>query len=181
MTSKFEQHGQLSRSTLELWERLRIYPTSTADLVDFWIWYFKDVVPSRVDVFHIETRDQAWNLNGDGRGSTRDGRARTPTLREEIKLLCEEGILMDGLTSIERNPTYIEELAGVLAWTHWRVGRNAPDHLQAWGMFTCLKSLRFYSSRDGTEWIQTAAFHPIQDVQQVVAYIRREYERIRRR
>ena len=180
MTSRFEQHGQLSRSTLELWERLQIIPTSTADLVDFWICYFKDVVPSRVSVFHIETRDQSWDLNGNGKGGTRNGRARTPTLREEITLRCDEGILMDGLASVERNPIHIEELAGNLAWTHWRAGRTAPDHLQAWGMFTCLKSLRCYSSRDGMEWIQVAAFHPIKDVQQVVAYIRQEYERIRR-
>ena len=175
MTSRFEQYGQLSRSTLELWERLRITPTSTADLVDFWMWYLNDVVPSRISVYHVENRHQPWDLNG----SARNGRARI--LREEITIRCDEGILMEGLASTELNPMYIEELAGTLAWTYWRAGQFARDHLQAWGMFTCLTSLRFYRSLDGREWNRVAVFHPIQDVQHVVAYIRQEYERVRRR
>ena len=175
MSSRFEQQGQFSRSTLALWERLRNARPSTADLVEFWMWYLNDVVPSRVSVFHVENRHQAWDLNGHARNRPES------SMREGITLRCDEGILMTGLASTELNTFHIEEVAGTLAFMYWRDGATVPDHLQAWGMFTCLTRLRFFSSRDGREWNSVATFHPILDVRHVVRYIREEYERIRRR
>ena len=133
--------------------------------------YFQDVVPYDVSVHHVPAYIQAHDLN-EGSSTIR---------REEIQLRCMEGILMTGIVSMELHGFDVTEIGAVLAYEHWRHGMLVRDPRQEWGMFTCLRELRFFNSLDGREIQGVHTFRPIADVRDVVRYIRREYERIRGR
>ena len=88
---------------------------------------------------------------------------------------------MTGLLSGENNPTTIEDLAAALTYDHWRDRWLVRDPSQAWGMFTCLDTLSFYTSGNGRDYEHMSTYRPIEDLRHVARYIRQEYERIRRR
>lgn len=148
-------------------------PETTANRLSFYMLYLQDVVPYDVAVCHVPRNAQAHDLN--------EGLTRDTSQREEIQLRCAEGILMTSLLSSERYPSNIEPTAAALAYEHWRNGWLVPDHRQAWGMFTCLQTIRFCISLNGTNYERVSNLDPLYDVRDVVRYIRREYERIRRR
>ena len=125
-------------------------------------------MPNEVAVHHIPYNRQPYDLGG-----------RSAVAREEIQLWYAEKIFMTCVISMDSNSSLAERMAATLTYSHWSQEYCIPDHDQAWGMFTGLEDLRFYRSRHGREWDRTAIFEPMFEVGQVVAYFRREYERVR--
>lgn len=174
MTSFWSQTGQLSNETMHTWERQRRGPrpstsgVTTEQRRDFYMEYLYDVVPDGVGV-HLVTHDlQPWDLSG-------------PTAqREEIQLRYGSQIFMTGIVGIDRNPEYSEQLATTVAFSHWRQGLFHLFRRQAWAIFTGLDRIMFCSSRNGQDWVRRDSFHPINDVREVVAYLQREFDEIRR-
>ena len=159
---------------MEAWERLSgNNGFSTANRLAFYMLYLQEVVPYDVGVFHVPANAQAHDLN--------EGLNSWTSRREEIQLRHAEFIFMTGLLSMEQECDLIEPVAAALTYEHWRSGWMVPDPRQAWGMFTCLQSIRFYISRNGRGYDNVNTLRPIQDVREVVRYIRHEFERIRRR
>ena len=150
---------------------------SLSDRCDFWLRYLDEVVPlpNEVSVHHVPNSLQPYDLRGD----MYHGRSYQ---REEIDIQRDGGIFMTGVVFMEQNHYPAEELAGTLAYNHWSQGYFFPDRNYAWRSFTCSDFLiRFYKSRDGREWVRTDTFHPINHVEEVAAYLYREYEGVRRR
>ncbi len=137
----------------------------------FYLHYLSDVVPFEISVHSIPKNAQFFDLAG---SSSED--------REEIQLQWGGRIFMTGVVGMDSQPTYVERTAATLTYENWRGGWCIRDRHQAWGMFTATPKIRFCVSldRDGREWERVATFHPIQEVRGVVAYIRQEFERIKR-
>ena len=171
MSSYFEYHGRLSNQTMQAWNRMNDHHCTFGDRLRFYMLYFQDTVPYDVSVHHIPAHIQAHDLN-EGSSTIR---------REEIQLRCMEGILMTGLVSMESQNYDLTEIGAVLAYEHLRDGMLVRDPRLAWGMFTCLRELRFFYSIDSRLIREAHTYRPIADVRDVVRYIRREYERIRGR
>ena len=170
MASYFELHGRLRTITMEAWERLASGHDTFNERMSFWMKYFHDVVPQNVAPCHVPANVQIHNLNP-------AGYPYSP--RMEIQLRCREGILMTGLVSMDRHNIHIEELTALVANEHW-LDRNLVDHnRQAWAMFTCLRSIRFHTSLNGTDYRNVNTIHPIDNVREVVRYIRHQYYDIR--
>ena len=165
MASYYEYHGTLSTATREAWRSLRVFPHDTDVRLEFYLRYFRDIVPNEVVVCHVPSYVQAYNLQD----------------RYEIQLRCHEGILMTGLLSAENDPTTIGVLTAALTYDHWRDGWLVRNFRQAWSMFTCLDTLSFYTSYDGRNPERLSTYRPIEDLRHVARYIREEYEEIRRR
>ena len=165
MPSYYEYHGTLSTATRAAWHRLGDYPDDIRVRLEFYLCYFRDVLPNGVVAFHIPGYVQAFNLQG----------------RYEIQLRCNEGILMTGLLSADNNPAAIEGLTAALTNDHWRDGWLVRNPHQAWGMFTCLDTLSFYISYNGRTPARVSTYRPIEDLRDVAEYIREDYEEIRRR
>ena len=175
MTSNLERTGQFSTTTRDFWRRLGADPTNLVLRRNFYTWYLQDVVPREVTACHVSQQFQHFDLSG------APGHGRPVVRREEIQLRCAEGIFYTCLLSCEQVPTGIEEVAATLAYSSWRAGFCVRFHHQAWGMVTCLHQLRFCRSLDGMDWDRVATLHPIDNVREVVAHFRQEYERVRRR
>ncbi len=86
---------------------------------------------------------------------------------------------MTGVTSLDRHHNVVEEVAGHLAYQHYRDGYFMRDIGRAWRSFAALKDLRFFSSRDGRDWERRAIFDPIEHAGEVAAYFQPELDRIR--
>ncbi len=86
---------------------------------------------------------------------------------------------MTGVTSLDYQHAFVEEIAANLACTHYRDGYFIRDIGRAWRSFSALRYLRFFSSRDGREWDHTAMFDPIDEAREVAAYFQRELDRVR--
>ena len=170
MTSYFEQKGRLSTSTMQAWDRFHSGHSTFEDRLLFYVRYFQDVVPSDITVCNVPTNAQTFDLMPDGYPLFR---------REEIQLRCMEGILMTGLVSMEWYPESISSVAAIMAFEQWRYGLVVWDPHQAWGMFTCRHELRFYVSRNGRDYGGVDSLSPLDGVDEVVRYIRQEYDRIR--
>ena len=168
MASLYSRYG-LSPQTTQAWTHFGQYPHNTRERRDFFLRYLTDVVPMEVTVYAVPRHLQRYDITEGARYE-----------REEIQILCHGYIFMTCIVSMDFHPDQVEEVAASLAFYNWSHGFCIPDRHQSWGMVTALHSLRFCSSRDGREWDRTAIFHPIRDVQDVVAYFRQEYERIRR-
>ncbi len=170
MASTYSRQNGLSQVTIDAWDRLGENPRHTQDRRMFYLHYLSDVVPFEVSVIHIPNHQQPYDITGEARD-----------FREEIQLEWARKIFMTGVISLDDHTPYrAETAAGALAYYHWSDGYCVPDRDQAWGMFTGTNKIRFCRSRDGREWERVASFHPTDDVRSVVAYIRNEYERIRR-
>ncbi|CAF9930112.1 MAG: hypothetical protein ALECFALPRED_004521 [Alectoria fallacina] len=157
-----------SPQTRVAYERYCANPRSTAERRHFYLTYLDDVVPNEVAVIHVPSRLQLYDLGG----------PNNP--REEIQLRYADKIFMTCVVGLDRDSQFAEDVAGTLAYDHWRRGYCIADPQQAWGMFTALHNIRFCSSRDGREWVREANLHPTCQVQEVVAYFRQEFERVRR-
>lgn len=164
MTSFYSDYGQLSKRTMDAYASYGAHPHSTEERRKFYVTYLEDVVPTEVIVIHIPNHLQPYDLG---------------VRREEIQLKYMNKTLMTCVVSIEGNPTYVEAVAGNLSTIHWRNGFCIPDHHQAWGMCLCVREIIFYSSPDGRNWDWTWTFLPIEQVRDVVAFFRHEFERVR--
>ena len=171
MTSYFEHKGRLRRSTIEAWDRFHSSRSTFEDRLSFYMLFFQDVVPYGVVVCHVPAYAQTFDLMPDGFPLFR---------REEIQLRCMEGILMTGLVTMEWYPDSVGSVAAIVAFEHWRDGLVVRDHRQAWGMFTCRHEMRFYVSRNARDYDGVDYLNPLDGVEEVVRYIRQEYENIRR-
>ena len=171
MASYFERKGRLSTSTMQAWDRFHSGHSTFEDRLLFYVRYFQDVVPCDVVVCHVPAYTQTFDLMPDGYPLFR---------REEIQLRCMEGILMTGLVSMEWYPQSISSVAATVAFEQWRYGLVVPDQHQTWGMFTCRHEIQFYVSRNGRDYRGVSCLSPLDGVDEVVNYIRSEYERIRR-
>lgn len=165
MTSIYSEYGWLSQQTIDAYHRC-VHPQDIEDRVNFYLTYLYDVVPYGVTVHSVPNHLQPWNIQG-----------YTGIKRMEIALRTDQGVFMTCIVSVEGNQ-HCEVMAATLANDHWHRGHVVPFHHQAWGMFTCQREIKFFSSDNGTEWDHTATMNPITDVREVVAYLRREYERI---
>ena len=170
MSSYFEYYGRLRTVTMEAWERVRSGHSTFEERMSFWMKYLYDVVPEGVVPCHVPSNNQMADLHP----------ADYPIVRRlEIQLRCMEGILMTGLVSMDRYSRHIEEITASVAYDHWRDGLVVYDHRQAWGMFTCLETIKFYVSRNGRDYRYVSTVHPIDNAREVARYIQREYDRIR--
>ncbi|CAD6592526.1 MAG: hypothetical protein ASARMPRED_006386 [Alectoria sarmentosa] len=167
MTSYYSQY-ELSQQTRGAYQRYCANPSSVAERRDFYLTYLDDVVPIEVTVHLVLSHLQPYDLRG----------PNNP--REEIQLRFGGKIFMTCVVGLDRNSQHAEDVAGTLAYEHWHQGHCIADSQQAWGMFTALHNLRFCTSRDGREWCREANLHPTCQVQEVVAYFRQEFERVRR-
>ena len=156
---------------MQAWDRFHDHRATFEDRLSFYVQYFQDVVPYNVSVCHVPAYAQTFDLMPDGYPLYR---------REEIQLRSPEGILMTGLISMEFYPESISSVAAIVAFEQWRSGLVVRDNRQAWGMFTCRHEMRFYISRNGRDYDGVDYLSPLEDVREVVRYIRHEYERTRR-
>ena len=168
MASLYTQFGRLNPNTIEAYRSYGAAPHSVAERRNFYLLYLQDVLPLNVMPVHIPNHLQIFTLS-----HWRDG-------REEIRLMYEGRIFMTCVVSMDTHPVRPEEIAGSLAFHHWRQGYFMRDHHTAWRTITALDKIRFCSSRDGREWERTATLHPMRDVEEVVAYFWQELERVRR-
>ena len=169
MSSTYSQQNRLSQVTIDAFIRFGNNPRNIQERRIFYLHYLNDVVPFDIDIRHIPSHLQTFDIEGN---SGED--------REEVQLLYGGRIFMTGIIAMDRNAAYAEGTAATLAFEHWRAGLCVPDRRQYWGMFAAANYLRFNISHDGREWDLVSSFHPIRDVRDVVSYLRLEYERIRR-
>ena len=175
MASLYSINGGLSLRTEDAYIRHGGNQLRVKDRLEFYLAYLQDVVPGGVAVVHIPRNIQPFDL----RLSEQTTRAPAHVEREEIQLRYDGRIFMTCVLSLDFNPTTVEEVAGHLAYVHWRDGYFVRDYHRAWRMFTALNDLRFFSSRHGNEWDRTAIFDPIVHARDVAAYLQRELARSR--
>lgn len=166
MTDFYTQYHGLSQLTFSAWQH---YSHSIVDRLRFYLSYLKDVVPTEITVHWIPQDLQLYDIQ-----ESESGRVE----RMEIRLLYEQKIFMTCVVSMEHDSAPPEGTGGFLAYNNWLRGECVHDHLQAWGMFTALREMRFCTSQHGLTWDRTATYHPMNDVWEVVAYLRREFERV---
>ena len=167
MASPYSQYGAFHPQTMDLFRRYGENPRTTEERRNFYISYLEDVVPREVTVHPIPRHQQFFDI------STRY------VQREEIQLMYEGKIFMTCVVSGDSNPNPAEEMAAHLAHHYWSQGYFVRDRHVAWRMFTGLRDLRFCSSHDGREWVRENTLDSITDVEEVVAYFRQEFERVR--
>lgn len=163
MTSPFVHYQGIGELALEAYSRLNISPQSVMDRVRFYCIYLKDVAPLGLTVHHIPVEP--------------DDKERSPA-REEILLTTNSGkIFMSGLVSLEANPANVERTAGHEAYTNWLNGEFTPAD-DIWRFFTGLSKIRFFSSHLCDEWEARGVFHPIQQAEEVAAFLEKEFYKL---
>ena len=154
---------------MEAWQQFRSVP-NFATRASFWMKYLYDVVPEGVLPCHVPANTQMFDIHPPEYPNSR---------RMEIQLRCMEGILLTGVVSQDWHNPYASNIAAILAYEHWRDGLVVYDPYQAWGIFTCITTMRFSVSDNGRDYRDTLTVHPITNVWDVVNYIQHEYDRIR--
>ena len=141
----------LSEFTFDKLAGVKADPKDAKARLEFYQFYFLDVVPSGVVVEHITITPPS------------DIRAQHPDskTREELRLLTpSKKIFMSGLVSVEMSSDGIKSVAGVEARTQWRHGDFAPDG-QDWRFFAAQEKLRLFTSRSMGEYNLKGEYDPI--------------------
>ena len=156
MTSYFASHYGFSLETYEA-AAYGAEPRDVNDRVDFYMKYFRDVVPHGVTVQHVPGYF-------------------VENTSEEIRLLTPAGeIFMSGLVRKDRNHKRSEDVAAGEAYTHWLNGEFVPDGLN-WRFFTCHDSLRLFNSEEGDEFVLAHCFRPMESPLYVAQFLQEEYD-----
>ncbi|KAF6237724.1 hypothetical protein HO173_003925 [Letharia columbiana] len=171
MTSPFARNQALSQQTIEAYSRLN-GSEQVNHRVEFYLAYLRDVAPEGLTVSHIP-------VEGD--------RSHGAVMREEIRLIMSSGILfMSGQVSLDPRPNELETYAGDDAYTKWLNGDftvhdfkwhsfTGQDITINWRFFTGQDTtINFFSSDDSPWYKPDAQFHPIQNAEQVAAYLQQK-------
>lgn len=167
MTSVFAQNGGLSEQTFEAYNLCKTVPRVVRRMLDFYYVYLKDVAPLGLIIEHVP-------VEPDDQGRLPD---RDPE-REEIRLYTNSGkVFVSGLVSKEYDPRNLERPAGDEAYTHWLQGDFTPDG-DNWRFFTGMTKIRFFSSRGTDGWVVGNEFHPIDQADEVAAFLQQEFNNL---
>ncbi|KAF6221501.1 hypothetical protein HO133_002357 [Letharia lupina] len=171
MTSPFARNQALSQKTIEAYSRLN-GSEQVNHRVEFYLAYLQDVAPEGLTVSHIP-------VEGD--------RSHGAVMGEEIRLIMSSGILfMSGLVSLDPRPNELETCAGNEAYTKLLNGDFTPhdfnwrfltgqDTTINWRFFTGQDTkINFFSSDDSLWYKPDGQFHPIQNAEQVAAYLQQK-------
>lgn len=167
MTSPFARNQQLSQQTLAAFRQSPRIASDVTERLGFYCAYLEDVAPYGLTVQHVPVE-----LDNEEQDSTRENR------REEIQLLTESGmIFMSGIVSMEYHSSTFERVAGDEAYTKWLEGEFTPDG-NNWRFFTGHTKLRFFNSYRGGEWESAGEFLPIQQAEEVAAFLQQEFDKL---
>ena len=163
MTSFFSRNHGLSEDTQEAYRRYQL-SQNVAGRLEFYLAYLRDIAPHGITIHHI-----AATRTGAGQAARNE--------REEIQLLTSSGkIFMSGLVSMERRADSIETVAADEAYSKC-LDEEFVD--QNWRFFTGLNKIRIFNSdRSGDGWELVSDDNPIENADEVAAFLQEEYDRI---